>query len=429
MAKKRKSERAEYGDGSIYRNKDGSYTVAVRLKAGAKPTRKRAADLATAEVVKANLLKLRDQGIVNSAAELDTAIATLERLRDDYIDVEQSLQSFETFINRWYNEVVKRRKNITERTLDHYRGMIRRYLLPTFGQMTLIQIKAPHVNDFVNRLSDHLGDSTVKQAFGVLNQALNTAAAWKFIPFNPCAGVEKPKAKKQQKPALTVAHVQALFNVIEGHPTATTFHVMATLGTRLGETLALRRIDFNADFSEVKIATQISYHTHERVTPKDDSVRPLPVPPRLQARLQAQWAVVCAQLQDAGPDFQNQGLLFPSEAGTPFQSSNVEKVWHGFTKRATTKSGPKEYIYPGFKAKAELPDWATIHSLRAFVATTLEDVGAEQRTTGHVLGHGAKNVTEKYIRRQMSTMRRALEKVEAVLWADAENVTRHSEML
>jgi integrase len=269
-------------------------------------------------------------------------------------------------------------------------------------------------------LSDHVGDATVKHAFGTLNQALNTAAAWKFIPFNPCAGVEKPKVRRQQKPALTVAHVQSLFHIIEGHPTATTFHVMATLGTRLGETLALRRIDFNADFSEVKIATQISYHTHERVAPKDDSMRPLPVPPRLQARLQAQWGLVCAQQEDAPPDFQNGGLLFPSEAGTPFQSSNVEKVWHGFTKRAATKKGPKEYIYLGFKQKANLPDWATIHSLRAFVATTLEDVGAEQRTTGHILGHGAKNVTEKYIRRQMSTMRRALEKVELVLWADAQ---------
>jgi len=278
--------------------------------------------------------------------------------------------------------------------------------------MTLIQIKAPHVNDFLNQLSDHLSDGTVKHAFGVLNQALNTAAAWKFIPFNPFAGVEKPKAKKLQKPALAVAHVRSLLAVVEPHPHATLYHVMGTLGTRLGETLALRRIDFNADFSEVQIATQISYHTHKRVSPKDDSMRPLPVPPRLQARLQTQWELISAQQEDAGPDFQNQGLLFPSEAGTPFQSSNIEKAWHGYTKRTKTKA----YAYDGFKKKANLPDWATIHSLRSFVATTLEDVGAEQRTTGHILGHGAKNVTEKYIRRQMSTMRRALEKVEGVLW-------------
>lgn len=420
MAKKRKDERGDYGEGSIYKNKDGSFTVAVRLKKGAKPTRRRAPDIAAAEVVKANLLKLRDGGIIEDTEGLETAITTLSRLREEHIDVEQSIQLFSVFINRWYNEVVKRRKGITERTLDHYRGMIKRYLLPNFGTMTLIQIKAPHVNDFINQLSDNLGDSTVKQAFGVLNQALNTAAAWKFIPFNPCAGVEKPKAKKLQKPALTVAHVRTLLSVVEGHPTAAAWHVMATLGTRLGETMALRRIDFNEDFSEVQIATQISYHTHERVSPKDDSKRPLPVPPRLQERIKTQWALVELQRGDAPPDFKNQGLIFPSEAGTPFQSSNVEKVWHGYTKRATTKTGKKEYVYPGFKAKAELPSCATIHSLRSFVATTLEDVGTEQRTTGHILGHGAKNVTEKYIRRQMSTMRRALEKVEAALWAEAE---------
>lgn len=35
-----------------------------------------------------------------------------------------------------------------------------------------------------------------------------------------------------------------------------------------------------------------------------------------------------------------------------------------------------------------------------------------------LLGHGAKTVTEKYIRRNMASMRRALEKAEAALWAD-----------
>jgi integrase len=64
-----------------------------------------------------------------------------------------------------------------------------------------------------------------------------------------------------------------------------------------------------------------------------------------------------------------------------------------------------------------LPDGTTLHDLRRFLATTLEDLDVGQRTIGHILGHGAKNVTERYIRRNLPTMRRALEKLEAVIWA------------
>lgn len=409
MAKKRRNK-AEYGDGSIYPEKDGTYRIAVRLKPNAKPTRRRAPDRATAEVVKANLLKLRDEGIVEDSEGLDTALDTLQRLRDDYIDVEAGLQLFSDFIERWFNDVVKRRTGITERTLDHYRSMIRLYLLPAFGPASLIQIKPPHVSQFLNNLQDHLAPGTVKHAYSTLRQALDTAVAWRYIPYNPARSVEAPKVKRAQKAPLTVKQVRTLLDTVAGHPTAAIFHTMATLGTRLGETLALRRIDFNTDFTEVKIAEQISYHSRKRAKPKDESVRLLPVPPRLSARLKALWLSY---------DNKWHGLLFPSEVGTPFQPSNVEKLWNGYTQRRPTKKGIKEYKHKGFKEKAELPDATVMHDLRSFVATMLGDADIDQRIIGHVLGHGAKNVTEKYMRRHLPTLRRALEKLEDILWNSA----------
>ena len=416
MAKGRKrSERADYGKGSIYPNKDGSFTVAVRLKPGEKPTRRRAADEQSAEVVRQALIKLRERGIVEDGEALDAALEILERLRSDEIDVDGATMRFDVFINKWFNEVVKVRKGITERTLEHYRGTIRRYLIPYFGAHSLIQIKAPPINSFLNSLRTHLAESTVRHVYSTLRQSLDTAVAWRYLSHNPCAGVERPRVKKEEKPALTVEQVRALFAVVESHPTAPIWHVMATLGTRLGETLALRRIDFNDDFSQVWVMTQISYHSLERTAPKYGSKRPLPVPPRLRERLVKQWGLVSDVV-----DFQNGGLLFPSEVGTPFQPSNVEKVWNGYTQRRKTKKGRKEYIHQGFKERAGLPGWATIHSLRDFVATTLEDIDeVEERTIGHILGHGAKNITGKYIKRYMPTMRRALEKLEGVLWEGA----------
>jgi hypothetical protein len=58
-----------------------------------------------------------------------------------------------------------------------------------------------------------------------------------------------------------------------------------------------------------------------------------------------------------------------------------------------------------------------LHDLRKFVATTLEGLLIEQRIIGHILGHGAKNVTERYMQRHMAAMRRALELLEEELWS------------
>jgi integrase len=74
------------------------------------------------------------------------------------------------------------------------------------------------------------------------------------------------------------------------------------------------------------------------------------------------------------------------------------------------------YQYEGFKRRTGWPAALTLHSLRSFVATTLEDVDTPQRTISHILGHGAKNVTERYIRRSLPNMRRALERLEGMLW-------------
>ncbi len=45
---------------------------------------------------------------------------------------------------------------------------------------------------------------------------------------------------------------------------------MAILGLRIGEALALRRIDCNSDFTEVKINQAIGYLSNEIGTPKSE---------------------------------------------------------------------------------------------------------------------------------------------------------------
>jgi integrase len=141
---------------------------------------------------------------------------------------------------------------------------------------------------------------------------------------------------------------------------------------------------------------------------------------RLSACLRAQWEHVKVLRDDPTPGWKDHGLLFPSEAGTPIQPRNFERTWSGQWKKVRWKGVVERKFFPGFKHTAQLPEETTLHDLRRFLATTHEDLDVGQRTIGHILGHAAGNVTEKYIKRHLPTMRRAPEKLEREIWGEAE---------
>lgn len=397
---KRKPQRSAYGSGSISREPDGSYRVAVRVRPGEKPIRRRAPDRKAAEALKAELLAMREAGV----------------------NVRDGSQPVEDFTDYWYNEVYLKRNNAA-RSDKHVLDMLELHILPAIGSLPLNGVDHALLQHLVSNLTRRdgkgpLSPQTVHHIASVLGEVFGKAKAMKLIRDDPTLELELPKIARAQKPALTAQQVRTILSVIGDHPYGLAFHFMATLGLRLGEALALRRSDFTEDWREVKINTAISYQTLEIGSPKRESVRPLPVPTRLAKRAADQWTKVLAAHHGDGdaPDFSAGTLLIPSETGTAIQPRNFERAWAGQTSRRKRKKGLVEHSYPGFRDLAGVPE-ATIHDFRRFVATTLDDL-ASPRMIGLILGHGAKNVTERYIRRNMPTMRRALEELETLLWTE-----------
>lgn len=389
MAKKK------YGNGSIYSNANGTFTVAVRPRKGAKPLRRSASNRAAAEALRSRLVDLRDEGV----------------------NIEGGSQLVEEFTNYWYNEVYMQRGR-SERQDKHTLDMLELHILPVLATRILMDVDHAECQQLINDLRRRpkpkkpLSAQTIHHVYGVLKQVFGKAFAMGYIKRDPTVALEVPEINRTKKPAPTLERIRQLLIVIDAHSTAIVFHLMITLGLRIGEALAVRRADFNADFSELKINQALNYHTAKAGNPKRDSDRLLAVPPRLQARCVLHWANVMRQQADAGPDFANQGIFCPSETGTPIQPRNFERVWAGQTKN--------NKFYPGMKQKAGFADDAVLHDLRAFTATMLVETEAPAVVVGQVLGHGAKNVTERYMRRYIPTMRRALEKFEILIWETEE---------
>lgn len=393
MAKKK--ERGEYGQGSVYANPNGSFTVAIRPRKGAKPIRRTASNRAAAEALRTRLLEDRDHGV----------------------DIEKGSQSFEDFTDYWYNEVYLQRGR-SARQDKHTFDMLELHILRVLTGRVLMDINHAECQQLINDLRRRpapkkpLSPQTIHHVYSVMKQVFGKAFAMGYIRRDPTVDLELPEIDREQKIPLTIAQVRRLASVIEEHPAAVVFHLMFTLGLRIGEALAIKRTDFSTDFSELKINEALDYHTSKAGAPKRKSRRLLAVPTQLQARCAAHWAAVLKRQEDSAPDFLNHGIFCPSETGTPIQPRNFERVWAGQTKN--------KKFYLGMKQKAKMPDGTVLHDLRAFVTTMLVDVDAQPIVISHILGHGAKNVTEQYMRRHLPTMRRALEKFEVLVWEDVQ---------
>lgn len=404
----RKDDESGYGTGSIYENKDGSFTIQIYLHS--KLVRKRAPDRETAEGIRAELNKQKKAGI----------------------DLRKGAQPVEDFTAYWFQEVYLQR-DIKPRTAKHTLDMLQWYILPVIGSRALNTVTHADLQTLLNDLRRRpkplkpLSAQTVHHVHRVIRDVFAKAHQMKYIPDNPALNLEIPKIRRVQKEGLSAAQIRALLEAVEPTRHAVAYHTMIALGLRIGEVLGLRRIDFNADFSEVTIQQAIDYLSNTMGTPKsDNAVRRLPVPPRLSERLKAQWERIQELQHDPTALWREHGLLFPSDVGTAIQPRNFERTWSGQNKKVKRKGAVEYVFFPGFKQQAGLPNNTTLHDLRRFLATALEDLDVGQRTIGHILGHAAGNVTERYIRRSMPTMRRALEKVEELLWGDEERVRKEA---
>jgi integrase len=397
------SGRGKRGGGSIYSEPGGGFRVQITING--EKIRKRVSNREEAEKILAELIKLRDSGT----------------------DALGGLQSVEKFVNYWFQEVYTQR-DVKDRSVEHTMSMLRLHILPIIGDKALSSVTHAQLQKLLNDMRRRraplkpLSAQTVRHVYSVVKQVFAKAKAMNLIALNPSEDLEVPKVKRAARPALTIEQVRALLAVVDsaaaGARLGPAFHLMATLGLRIGEALGVRREDFSADFDTLTISQQISYHSSEVAPPKSEaSARVLPVPPRLAARLAEHWMDYYQAIERAN------GLLFATESGGPTQPRNFERLWGGHTARRKRKSGTNETHYPGYRELAELPEGTTLHDLRRFVATTLEDLDVGQRTIGHILGHQAANVTEGYIKRNLPTLRRALEKLEAALWEDKADET------
>lgn len=282
-------------------------------------------------------------------------------------------------VDRWY---AGHRQRLQPGTRFDYEWRIRHDIskIAQFDALDLIRDRSI-LHDFY---WNQLGPQSARNARTILLQAFEEAVMRKQLPENPAKGQKLPPARSLDKDIPTPVEVEKMVMAAdEEDPRWGLFvRITATLGTRRGETCALRWEDFNTIGQRVLIrrAACVSRDVLTVKVPKSGRSRTLHIPSP------GFWR----GLQRFG---ESDGFLFRGWVRDPvrrreLQRRGEEKCWHVYT--ASRRFG-RMIRRLGLLSENARP--YGLHSLRHFVATQLYNQSKDWVQVAKFLGHRDPGIT------------------------------------
>ena len=170
------------------------------------------------------------------------------------------------------------------------------YILPMWGSLSLGQVKAVAVEDWLKTLPLANGSKAkIREVFGA---AFRHAMRHELHTTNPIANVRQVRKRAIDPEILEPEEIAAIHKQLEGiEPVRTAFLIAAVMGMRRGEIFGLKWSD--VDLGRALLHVRRSYVDGVEGPPKTESSRrPLPLPPQVIDALNAWKAISKYTKQD-----------------------------------------------------------------------------------------------------------------------------------
>ena len=281
-------------------------------------------------------------------------------------------------------------------TKELYANLSRKHLEPApFGVLRLDRLKPSDIEGLVLSMRSEtkpgkptddnpnpepvraLSDSTIRQAFTILRQALDSAVRDGLLARNPCHLVKRPGVRPTEARHLDISTVSALLVAAEGLRYAPALKLIAATGLRRGEALALRWSDVDLDTGLLVVPGTLARVNGALVItqPKTErSRREIPLTPPVVAMLNAHRKVQREERLRAANQWADTGLVFVTEIGSPVEPSSILRE----IRIAAAKVGLSD---------------VGIHTLRHSAAVAWLEAGVHIRQVADLLGHSSISVT------------------------------------
>jgi len=300
----------------------------------------------------------------------------------------RSRVTFRTPASEWLASVLPMYKHSTQK---HRRFMLRKHLLPRFGDKAVSEITRQDIQVYIAHLTQQgYAPKSIDHVHDVLSAVLRTAVKWGHLEDNPARGVELPKLKTvRRKWALTPVQASALLKAMPPLGRATAGLAILS-GLRRGELFALRWQDI--DEHERVLTVREAVYDGTFGTPKTEAgVRQVPLSETALAFI-AEWKRRAART-DAD------ALVFSTRSGKPISPNNVLR----------------RVIFAACE-RLELPH-ATWLTFRRTYSSWSHDKGVPGKVVAQLMGHANVDTTlNVYTQVLDGSLRAAVEKIGSELF-------------
>jgi integrase len=343
------------GEGSITKRKDGRWMARYTVHTAAGRKRKTIYGKTRAEVAE----KL--------------AKAVMDRADGLVVDG-GNLRLFE-YLERWLADSV--RDTVRATTYENYSYLVRTYIVPSLGCVKLKALTPAHVQRFYReKLDSGLAPRTVQYLHTLLRKALKQAVKWGMVPRNVTDAVDAPRIAKKETKYFSFEQAKAFLKVASEDRFWALYVLAISTGLRRGELLGLRWEDLDLERGVLRVRRSLTPDTKSYNQPKSvKGRRSVRLTPGALEALKLHKINQDREKDCLGSLWQEQGLIFPSSVGTPFNPSNL--------------------LNRSFKPllrRAELP-MIRFHDLRHTFATLMFSNGEHPKIVQEILGHAQITLT------------------------------------
>ncbi len=240
-------------------------------------------------------------------------------------------------------------------------------------------LRPDHLQSLYNeKFRSGLSPRTVEIIHTVIHGALKQAVKNGLVVRNVSEYCELPKKEKKEAKALTPEEMDRFLKALENDRLKAAFITLLGTGLRRGELLALKWQNVDLKQGTVAVKETLAWIAKKGFVfqpPKTEkSRRTVPLPDDVLAELKRHKVRQAEERLMLGELYQDNGLVFATELGTPIIPRNFERKYKALLKKAGL-TGVK------------------LHSLRHTYATRLLEAGENLKVVQELLGHSRISVT------------------------------------
>lgn len=269
---------------------------------------------------------------------------------------------------------------LSYKTLKGYESALNRWVIPAIGHLRLHDVHRVHLERILlNVAQNNLSRSLQIQIKSVLEPAFRDAVDDGYLLTSPWSKLRLLPPKQAHPAFHDVKAAKAILNSAASSRFPVRWHLAILYGLRQGEALGLRwsDIDLARETPQIQVQMQLQRQTGKGLVltkPKTfKSNRTIPLMEKTASQLRALQDVFESSRRTLGSNWNPEGFVFCTPAGTPIDPANDRKAWIGLLDNAEVNYLP-------------------LKSARATTATHLNNVSA----AFNLLGHSNMGVTSKH---------------------------------